>query len=130
MIRRSALLLTALVTVACDSPATAPEASRAPIATVRVGDMLYVASGLLGSEVVSAPVATVIRTITCDGVHVGNTHTSDVCLWEDGDAERLPVGTTLHAIEGHDTDERLTALYEDEWIVLKADPRYTPGSPF
>lgn len=128
--RRSTLLLAALVTVACDVPATGPQASRAPIAMVRVGDLMFVGSGVLGSEVVGEPVATVVRNITCDGVHIGNTYISDVCLWEDGDAQILPVGTTLHAIESHDTAQRLTALHDDEWIVLQVDARYTPGSPF
>lgn len=51
-------------------------------------------------------------------------------LWEDGDSDLLPAGTLQHAVEGQNPGARLTAPYDERWIVLEPDPWYRPGQPF
>lgn len=64
-------------------------------------------------------VGTVLRRVGCyDTPGVGDPE--DTVLY-DGDANFLPVGTTLHAVEGEDPEVMLTAQSEGTWVVVRVE---------
>lgn len=127
--RRRMWTVAALVTSLAASGAAACNGGPGPadpriegscIAGVQLDGRFYAHTGELGDDAeVGEVVGTVLRRVGCyDTPGVGDPE--DTVLY-DGDANFLPVGTTIHVVEGEDPDVVLAAQSEGTWVVVRVE---------
>ncbi len=123
MLKRIPILL-ALLTLGACCCGVPTETTPQPVHAVRLGTWYYLLvedrpANAQGGPVLGPEYARVLRRIDCQGVvHSGRGQVQDPCGFQDGDSDVLPVGTTLHPVDGISGGQRLGTVLDGRLLVF------------